>query len=79
MLSIEFIRENKEKVIQAAKNKNRQIDIDTIFKLDDKRRELIAKVQTLRQERNELAHKNPDQATITRGKEIKNQLKDVEA
>jgi seryl-tRNA synthetase len=79
MLSIEYIRENKEKVVTAAKNKNRVIDIDKIFELDDKRRELIAKIQTLRQERNELAHKNPDQKTIERGKEIKNNLKELEA
>ena len=56
MLSLEYIRENKEKVIKAAKNKNRQVDIDTILKLDDQRRELIQKGQVLREERNKTSH-----------------------
>ena len=78
MLSLEYIRANKEKVIQAAKNKNRQVDIDTILKLDDQRRELIQKGQVLREERNKTSHQKPDQKTITRGKEIKEELKKIE-
>lgn len=78
MLSLEYIRENKEKVIKAAKNKNRQVDIDTILKLDDQRRELIQKGQVLREERNKTSHQKPDQKTIERGKEIKEELKKIE-
>lgn len=78
MLSLEYIRENKEKVIKAAKNKNRQVDIDTILKLDDQRRELIQKGQALREERNKTSHQKPDQKTIERGKEIKEELKKIE-
>ncbi len=78
MLSLEYIRANKEKVIAAAKNKNRQVDIDTILKLDDQRRELIQKGQVLREERNKTSHQKPDQKTITRGKEIKEELKKIE-
>lgn len=78
MLSLEYIRENKEKVIKAAKNKNRQVDIDSILKLDDQRRELIQKSQTLREERNKTSHGKPDEKTIARGKEIKEELKKIE-
>lgn len=78
MLSLDFIRNNKEKVIEAAKNKNRRIDIDAILKLDDQRRELIQKIQILREERNKTSHGKPDEKTIARGKEIKEEIKKIE-
>ncbi|MEK7177874.1 MAG: serine--tRNA ligase, partial [Patescibacteria group bacterium] len=78
MLSLNFIRNNKEKVIEAAKNKNREVDIDKILKLDDERRELIQKIQTLREERNKTSHGKPDEKTIQRGREIKEELKKFE-
>src|SRR3989338_9414823 len=82
MLSLDFIRENKQKVIEAAKNKNREIDLDKIIGLDDKRLELIHRIQKLREERNKLAkegrpHFVPKNGT-SRGKEIKEQLKKLE-
>ncbi len=78
MLSLDFIRANKSKVIAAAKNKNRKVDIDRILHLDDQRRELIQKIQVLREERNKTSHQKPDEKTITRGKQIKSELKAFE-
>lgn len=78
MLSIDFIRQNKEKVIEAAKNKNRKVDIDKIIKLDDQRLDLVHKIQKLREERNKTGSKKPDEKTISRGKEIKIELKKLE-
>lgn len=78
MLSLDFIRANKQKVIDAAKNKNRKVDIDKILSLDDERRELIQKIQVLREERNKTSHQKPDEKTIVRGKEIKEELKKFE-
>ncbi|HEX7543069.1 MAG TPA: serine--tRNA ligase [Patescibacteria group bacterium] len=78
MLSLDFIRANKSKVIEAAKNKNRKVDIDKILKLDDLRRGFIQKIQVLREERNKTSHIKPDKKTITRGKEIKEELKKIE-
>lgn len=78
MLSIDFIRENPEKVKQAAIHKNREVDIDKILKLDERRRELIQHSQTLREERNTLARQKVDDKVITRGKEIKEELKKIE-
>ena len=78
MLDLNFIRQNKEKFLQAAKNKNRQIDLDKIISLDDKRRELIQKIQVLRAERNKTSHGKPNEKTILRGKEIKEELKKLE-
>ena len=78
MLSIDFIRQNKQKVLTAAKNKNRQIEIDKILSLDDERKDFIQKIQKLREERNLLAKQKVDEKMKTRGKEIKNLLKKLE-
>lgn len=79
MLSIEYIRDNQEKVVQAAKNKNRVIDLPKILELDDLRRDFIQKIQLLRTERNEIARDGkPNESQAVRGREIKDQLKSLE-
>lgn len=78
MLSIDFIRENKQKVIDAAKNKNREIDLDKIISLDDERRKLIQQIQALREERNKASKTKPTPEIIKRGKELKDELKKIE-
>ncbi len=78
MLSLDFIRNNTQKVIDAAKNKNREIDIDRVLQLDDKRKEIITKIQMLRQERNTISKKKPDETAIARGKQLKDELKTIE-
>ncbi|NTU46555.1 serine--tRNA ligase [Candidatus Roizmanbacteria bacterium] len=78
MLSIDFIRENKQKVIETLKNKNRVADIDQILKVDDIRREFIQKTQKLREERNILAKQQYTEETKTRGREIKEELQKLE-
>jgi len=78
MLDIDFIRQNKEKVLQAAKNKNREINLDKILDLDEKRRILIAQSQALREQRNKLSKEKPTKETIEEGKKIKLQLQEIE-
>ena len=78
MLSVDFIRNNQEKVLEAAKNKNREVDIDKIIKLDHQKLELIHKIQKLREKRNQLAkqpHSAQDKQGFVRGKKIKEELK----
>ncbi|OGK16065.1 serine--tRNA ligase [Candidatus Roizmanbacteria bacterium RIFCSPHIGHO2_01_FULL_39_12c] len=78
MLSIDFIRKNKEKVVQAAKNKNREIDLEKIINLDDQRLDLIHRIQNLREERNKLAKSPVSDESKIKGKDIKNNLKNLE-
>ncbi len=78
MLSLDFIKKNKQKVIQAAKNKNRKIEVDKIIELDDKRRQLIQKIQKLRQERNKNTHQKPTKEIRQHGKKIKKEIKNYE-
>lgn len=88
MLSLDFIRKNKQKVINAAKNKNRVIEVDKLLTLDDQRKELIQKIQVLREERNKWSKlhspnlpKNLKKGGVTireSGKKIKEELKILE-
>lgn len=78
MLSLDFIRQNKQKIIEAAKNKNRQVDVDKILELDDRRRHLIQKIQTLREKRNKISQQKPTSEVIEEGKNLKNELKKLE-
>lgn len=71
MLDIKYIRENLEICKTAAKNKNREVDWETLLKLDDKRRELIGKAEALRAQRNT----NTDR---DKGKQIREDLKILE-
>ena len=71
MLSIDYIGNNKEKVLAAAKNKGREVELDKIITLDDDRRSLIQKAQKLREERNKTGKSKPTPEVIKRGKEIK--------
>ncbi len=78
MLSIDFIRKNTQLVKDGAKNKNREVDIDRILELDDKRKAYILLVQKLREERNILAKQKFTDETKERGRQIKEELKTLE-
>ncbi len=75
MLSIDYIRNNKNKVKQAAKNKGREVDIDKTIELDDKRKSLIQKIQKLREERNINPNKKITRDIKEKGRKIKEDIK----
>ncbi len=83
MLDINYIRANRQKVEDAIHNKAYEIDLDEILKLDDERKSLSQKIDTLRQERNSISAQmkngKPDKALIERGKSIKKELADYES
>ncbi len=83
MLDINFIRANRQKVEDAIHNKAYEIDLNEILKLDDERKELSQKIDTLRQERNQISAKmkggKPDKALIERGKALKSELSELES
>lgn len=55
MLDIKFIRENKDLVQENSKRKNKEVDLDNLILLDDKRLELLKTVETLRAEINRVS------------------------
>lgn len=78
MLSIDFIRKNLQKVIESAKNKNRKIEIEKIFQLDEEKRKLSQEIQNLRHQRNLLAKQPVTQEIKEKGKKLKQVIKNAE-
>lgn len=77
MLDIKFIRENLEVCKQAAINKNREVEWDRLLGLDDKRRDLIGKTDTIRAKRNR-TEKTTSEEGRQAGRAIKQELKVLE-
>lgn len=86
MLDINYIKENIDLVKKAAKEKGVSLDIDKLLEIDQKRRDLILKVDELRQQRNKqslkfLENKNFESTKnrdIEKGKQIKSELEKLE-
>src|ERR1035437_5441202 len=81
MLDIKFIRENKDLVQKAAKEKKVDIDTNHILKIDDEFRSLSVQVQTLREERNANSGSikgKPTEGQIKNGQEIKEKIEKLE-
>ena len=82
MLDVKFIRENLELVLKSTREKGYKINVKEILDIDDKRKKELAKVESLRQERNEIASKmkggKPDAELIERGKKVKKDLAERE-
>lgn len=90
MLDIKFIRENKEAVKKNCELRSIQCDVDRLLELDEKRKDLLQKVEELRNEKNkinDLFKKTNEEIkkdgfenrkeVIKRGEEIKSQLNDI--
>ena len=74
MLDIKYIRANKEKVQQGAKDKGVDVDIDRVLDLDEKRRALIVESEGIKAQQNKLGKENIEQA-----RELKVKFKGLEA
>lgn len=84
MLDIHFIRENVDLIKETARNKGIDVDVDRLLEVDGRRRDLIQKVESLQQERNQnskrvkTAEKEEKEALIERTKEINREIKEYE-
>lgn len=83
MIDIQLLRENPELIRKKSAEKQVDVDIDAVLKLDESRRALIQKTDELRQVRNELNQKNkgsrPSEEDIQKGKELKESLTEIES
>ncbi len=75
MLDIKFIRENKEIVAQAIRNRNREVDLDLLLSLADEKKGIRQKLDELNQKRNEAAKSR----NIEEGSRLKGEAEQVEA
>lgn len=55
MLSIKFIRDNTDLVKESIENRGGGVDIDSLLILDDRRREILQELETLRSRRNQVS------------------------
>lgn len=82
MLDIRFIRENPDRVQEAAAQKGYQVDIEELLRVDESRRELQQKADELRTRRNEIATQmkgaKPSAELVEEGKRLKVELSEVE-
>lgn len=82
MLDIQFIRDNPELVAEKSKQKGIKVDVPKLLSHDGERRELLQKVEELRQQRNELTALNkgqkPSEEAIAKGKILREHLDTVE-
>jgi len=82
MLDIRFIRENPDRVQEAAAQKGYMVNIAELLSADESRRELQAKADDLRMQRNEIAAQmkggKPAPELVEQGRVIKTELSEVE-
>ena len=82
MLDIRFIRENPDRVQEAAAQKGYTVNIAELLSADESRRELQTKADELRTRRNEISAQmkggKPDPELIEQGKALKTELAEVE-
>ena len=82
MLDIKYIQENKEKIKEAAKNKNINVDIDLLLKINEEKRGAQTKIDELRSQKKEIANQSnggrPTDEQIKKGKFIKKQITEAE-
>ena len=82
MLDIRFIRENPDRVQEAATQKGYKVNIQELLSADESRRELQAKTDDLRTKRNEISSQmkggKPAPELVEQGKQLKTELAEVE-
>ena len=73
MLDITYIRKNPEKVKEGCRNRGIECDVSKLLELDEKRRELIQKIEALRAEQNNLGKED-----IEKARGVKEEIKSLE-
>ncbi|MSR57200.1 MAG: serine--tRNA ligase [Planctomycetaceae bacterium] len=85
MLDLQFIADHIDQVAENCRNRGVTVDLDALLRLKNRRSELIALVDQLRREQNELSSQIPrekeaaqKQTLIARGKDLRQQVADRE-
>lgn len=82
MLDVNFIRKNQSLVEKSAHEKGYEVDLPKLLKIDDRRKELLQQIESLRRERNDIAAKmkggKPSAELIATGKDIKEKIARLE-
>jgi seryl-tRNA synthetase len=82
MLDIRFIRENAQLVAKKSEEKGYKVNVDKLLQVDDNRRKLLAEIERVRAERNQLAEKTkggrPSPEDAEQGRKLKDSLSQLE-
>lgn len=78
MLSIDFIRKNKQKVEESALKKGYKINVGELIEIDDKRKQLIQDVQKLREELKKTSKKGIDESARELAKQKREKIQQLE-
>ncbi|OGN01691.1 MAG: serine--tRNA ligase [Candidatus Yanofskybacteria bacterium RIFCSPLOWO2_02_FULL_43_10] len=78
MLDIKFIRNNQEKVREAIKNKNVDLDLDKLLAADERRRHLLSESEALKAEQNKRSKGPQSPVDLEELKALKEKKKLVE-
>lgn len=83
MLDIQFIRDNRKIVAEKSQAKGYKVDVDGLLDADEKRRQLLTKIENVRAQRNELSAQmkgsKPAPEQLEQGKKLKEELAVFEA
>lgn len=79
MLDIQFVRQHRDQIAAAIKNKGADVDLDRLFAVDDQRRGLIAQVESARSQRNQLAAEDGQDADRLKARQLKDDIAGLEA
>lgn len=78
MLDIKYIRDNVEEVKLNCKNRQSKVDIDDLLRLDERRREIITRVDELRSERNKGSKGKPSPEEIEHMKKVRGEITELD-
>ena len=73
MLDIKYIRENPEKVKEGCIKRGMECDVSRVLELDEKRKELLQKIEGLKAQQNKLGKEDIEEA-----KKLKEEIKKLE-
>ena len=78
MLDIKFIRQNQDKVREAIKNKNVDLDLDKLLATDERRRHLLNESESLKAEQNKRSKGPQSPVDLEELKALKEKIKLIE-
>ena len=79
MLDIQFVRQHRDQVLAAIKNKGVAVDLDRLLAVDDQRRRLIGQIESVRAQRNQLAAEAGREADRQQARKLKDEISQLES
>ncbi len=79
MLDIQFVRQHRDQVLAAIKNKGVAVDLDRLLAVDDQRRRLIGQIESVRGQRNQLAAEAGREADRQQARKLKDEISQLES